>query len=253
MTSSGDGYGSTPPGWYPDHEGITRWWDGTAWTEHTQGAPTTPMPQQDGALAEKKGSGIPKAVWIIAGIVGLLLSLCLIGGLIALVASSDESGDGLSGTTSSSTSASTTSPSESTSETTTESTSSTSTPTSSSSSASETSETSEEPAQESSEDEESGEGSVSQQNALRSAESYIEFSSFSRQGLIDQLKFEGYSTQDATYAVDAVDVDWMEQAARSAKEYLEYSPFSRQGLIDQLEYEGFTPEQARHGVDEAGL
>jgi hypothetical protein len=26
----------TPAGWYPDGQGTTRYWDGTAWTEHTQ-------------------------------------------------------------------------------------------------------------------------------------------------------------------------------------------------------------------------
>src|SRR5699024_10365859 len=36
--------------------------------------------------------------------------------------------------------------------------------------------------------------SVSQQNAVRSAESYLRFTAFSRQGLIDQLEYEGYST-----------------------------------------------------------
>jgi hypothetical protein len=25
-----------PAGWYPDHAGQQRWWDGTRWTEHTQ-------------------------------------------------------------------------------------------------------------------------------------------------------------------------------------------------------------------------
>ncbi len=28
----------TPPGWYPDPAGVTRWWDGTQWSEQTQGA-----------------------------------------------------------------------------------------------------------------------------------------------------------------------------------------------------------------------
>lgn len=26
------------PGWYPDAQGMMRWWDGTQWTAHTQGA-----------------------------------------------------------------------------------------------------------------------------------------------------------------------------------------------------------------------
>lgn len=96
-------------------------------------------------------------------------------------------------------------------------------------------------------------GTVSQQNALEQAESYLEYSSFSRSGLIGQLEYEGYSTDDATWAVDNVTVDWFEQAARTAASYMEYSSFSRSGLIDQLIYEGFTPEQAEHGANAVGL
>ncbi|HEV2928301.1 MAG TPA: Ltp family lipoprotein [Propionibacteriaceae bacterium] len=94
---------------------------------------------------------------------------------------------------------------------------------------------------------------VSQEQAVGSAQDYLDYSGFSRQGLIDQLKFEGFSEQDATFAVDYIDADWMKQAVRVAESYLDYSHFSRQGLIDQLEFEGFTTEQAEHGADEVGL
>ena len=70
---------------------------------------------------------------------------------------------------------------------------------------------------------------------------------------MQQLEYEGFSTSDATYAVDNVEVDWMEQAAQKAEQYLEFQAFSRSGLIDQLEYEGFTAEQAAHGADSVGL
>lgn len=93
---------------------------------------------------------------------------------------------------------------------------------------------------------------IGQKNARESAESYIEFSGFSRQGLIDQLEFEDYSTEDAEYAVDAIDVDWNEQAARSAEAYLEFTSFSREGLIDQLLFEGYTQEEAEYGVTAVG-
>ncbi|MEO9324047.1 Ltp family lipoprotein [Nocardioides sp. C4-1] len=89
------------------------------------------------------------------------------------------------------------------------------------------------------------------QNAIDSAENYLDFSAFSRSGLIDQLEFEDYSTDDATFAVDYLDVDWNEQAAKSAENYLSFSSFSRQGLIDQLVFEGFTYEQAEYGVSKA--
>jgi hypothetical protein len=94
---------------------------------------------------------------------------------------------------------------------------------------------------------------VSQMNAIESAQSYLDYAAFSRKGLIEQLEFEDYSTADATFAVDYVDPDWNEQAAKSAADYLDYSSFSRQGLIDQLVYEGYTQKQAAYGVSQAGL
>jgi hypothetical protein len=93
---------------------------------------------------------------------------------------------------------------------------------------------------------------IGQSNARRSAESYIDSMAFSRQGLIDQLKYEEYSVADATYAVDAITVDWNEQAAKSAENYLSTSAFSRGDLIDQLIYEGFTEAQANYGVEAVG-
>ena len=84
--------------------------------------------------------------------------------------------------------------------------------------------------------------------ALDSAESYLNFTAFSRSGLADQLAYEGYGPEAAEYAVANVGADWNEQAARSAESYLDYTSFSRQGLVDQLLYEGFTPEQAEYGV-----
>ena len=96
-------------------------------------------------------------------------------------------------------------------------------------------------------------GTVSQQNALRAAGDYLDFSAFSRPGLIHQLEYEKYSTEDATWAVDRVTVDWNAQAAKSAKSYLEFTSFSRSGLVEQLLYEGFTPEQADYGVSTTGL
>lgn len=92
-----------------------------------------------------------------------------------------------------------------------------------------------------------------QKNALRKAESYLEFQAFSRTGLIKQLEFEKFATEDATWAVDHVTVDWKEQAVKKAKSYLDTQAFSRQGLIDQLTFEGFLPEEAEHGVTAAGL
>src|SRR5690349_16179416 len=76
-----------PPGWYPDPQGKTRYWDGNAWTEHTQDV-ATPVPP---ALAAK-----PPLFWAaVAASAGLV-----IGGLgpwataLGLVSVSGTHGDG---------------------------------------------------------------------------------------------------------------------------------------------------------------
>lgn len=89
-------------------------------------------------------------------------------------------------------------------------------------------------------------------NALKSAKSYIEYSGFSRRGLIEQLIYEGYSDSAASYAADHCGADWNQEAIESAAAYLNYSSFSRNGLIEQLEYEGFTNSQAIYGVTQNG-
>ena len=89
--------------------------------------------------------------------------------------------------------------------------------------------------------------------AALSAESYLDFGAFSESGLIDQLEFEGFTSDQATRGVNSITVDWNEQAWESAESYLEFSSFSRSGLIDQLLFEGFTQSQATYGVDKAGL
>ena len=89
------------------------------------------------------------------------------------------------------------------------------------------------------------------ENAIDTASSYLDYSAFSRTGLIGQLEYEGYATGDATFAVDYLKVNWNEQAFKSAKSYLEYSSFSLSGLIGQLQYEGFTYEQASYGANKA--
>lgn len=100
---------------------------------------------------------------------------------------------------------------------------------------------------------------ASQEQAVGSAESYLDFTAFSRKGLIRQLSSEageGFSVKDATYAVDHIKVNWNEQAAKSAEAYLKMTHFSRSGLIRQLESsagEGFTHAQAVYGVNKAGL
>ena len=94
---------------------------------------------------------------------------------------------------------------------------------------------------------------VSQQNAVKTAKNYLNYSAFSRNGLISQLEYEEYSHEDAVYGADNCGADWFEQAAKKAQQYMDYSSFSRAGLIEQLIYEEFTREQAEYGADSVGL
>ncbi len=89
--------------------------------------------------------------------------------------------------------------------------------------------------------------------ALDKAKEYLRYMSFSKQGLINQLEYEGFTSAQAKYGVDNCGADWNAQAAAKAKEYLKYMSFSKQGLIDQLEYEGFTSAQAKYGVEHCGM
>lgn len=94
---------------------------------------------------------------------------------------------------------------------------------------------------------------VGEANAKKKAESYLSFSGFSKKGLIDQLKFEGFTTAEATYGVENIVVDWNVQAGRKAESYMSFQAFSATGLMEQLVFEGFTNEQAAYGAYVVGF
>lgn len=96
------------------------------------------------------------------------------------------------------------------------------------------------------------EPTTGEKNALKSAQRYLSIMAFSYSGLVQQLEYEGYSHDEAVYAVDNCGADWNEQAAKKAADYLDMMSFSRDGLIDQLKYEGFSEEQAIYGVEKNG-
>lgn len=100
---------------------------------------------------------------------------------------------------------------------------------------------------------------VAQQNAVRSAKSYLRFTSFSRAGLIDQLSSSvgaGYAEADAIVAVDSLNIDWNENAVKSATSYLKLMGFSCKGLVDQLSSSAgakYTLSQATYGARQVGV
>lgn len=96
---------------------------------------------------------------------------------------------------------------------------------------------------------------TAQENAIKAALSYLEYSSFSRSELIGQLEFEDYKTKTAQFAVKAIEnaneVDWKKEAVEAAQGYMDYGSWSKAELKDQLLFEGFTEAQAQHGVNVA--
>lgn len=94
---------------------------------------------------------------------------------------------------------------------------------------------------------------LSQKNAINKAEDYLDYTAFSKSGLIEQLEFEGFPSDEATFAVNNIKVDWKEQAEKKAKDYLDYTSFSRSSLIEQLQFEGFSTEEATYGADKVGI
>lgn len=233
--------GTKPPrGWYdnPEHPGQERWWDGETWTERVRPKSQTPAPPPQAA------DSIPSRGWwsrrsmfskIAIVVAGSFFGLALLGGLLPDVEEPESTAAAAAdaeGPQSTPVAAGASSETESEEQVQVE---------------------REAPEPDPEQEEEAPNLTRSQENALRSAEQYLNMTSFSRSGLIEQLEFEGYSTEDATFAVDAVEVDWKEQAARSAEQYLNMTSFSRPGLIEQLEFEGFTREQAEYGVDQTGL
>jgi Host cell surface-exposed lipoprotein len=101
---------------------------------------------------------------------------------------------------------------------------------------------------------------VSQQQALDAAQSYLQMGSgFSRAGLIAQLDSPNgnqFSVADATWAADHSGADWNAQAVMAAQGYMKLGGFSRSSLIDQLDspYGGqFTYAQATYAANQVGL
>ena len=84
---------------------------------------------------------------------------------------------------------------------------------------------------------------MGEKNALKKARDYFNVGNFSYSGIIKQLKYNGFSNSEATFAADHCGADWKMQAALKAQAYLALMPFSSSGLAKQLQYEGFTMEQ----------
>lgn len=93
---------------------------------------------------------------------------------------------------------------------------------------------------------------IGAKNALNKAKQYLAYQAFSNTGLIEQLKFDGFTVEESTYGVKNCGADWSSQALEKAEQYINYQPFSNTGLTEQLKFDGFTNEQAQYGVANCG-
>ena len=87
------------------------------------------------------------------------------------------------------------------------------------------------------------------ENAIESAEEYNKVLAYSKKGIIEKLKYEGFSEDIAECAVKSINANWKENCVRSAYSYLDLSPFSKEELIHQLDYDGFTAEEIDYAMD----
>ena len=229
---------STPAGWYPQADGRQRYWDGERWTEHfapgtAAGTPASQQLTAAGAAARGDRPWFKKKRFVIPA--GFAAFVVMVG---ALTGGGDtdpaEAGPTRAPSSTATPSAKTVvaTPKPSATPAPVKAAPAPSTPPPA-------------PAK--------PQLTTAQENAVRTAESYLEMSGFSQKGLIKQLEFEGYSVKDAQIALGTIPVNWNNEAAESAKAYTEMTGFSRSSLIKQLEFEGFTKKQAQFGATSVGL
>ena len=99
------------------------------------------------------------------------------------------------------------------------------------------------------------EPTIEQKNALAKAQSYSDLMHMSKAGIYQQLTSEygeGFSAEDAQYAIDNLNADYKANALAKAKSYQENMHMSKSRIYEQLisEYgEGFTTEEAQYAID----
>lgn len=99
------------------------------------------------------------------------------------------------------------------------------------------------------------EPTMGQKNALKKAESYSKMMHMSKSGIYKQLTSEygeGFTAEEAQYAIDNIQADWKANALAKAKSYQTTMSMSKSAIYKQLtsEYgEGFTAEEAQYAID----
>ena len=99
------------------------------------------------------------------------------------------------------------------------------------------------------------EPTTGQKNALKKAESYSSTLHMSKKGIYKQLISEygeGFTKEEAQYAIDNMKADWNANALAKAKSYQDTMSMSKSAIYKQLisDYgERFTKEEAQYAID----
>ncbi len=92
-----------------------------------------------------------------------------------------------------------------------------------------------------------------QRNALEKANTYSSIMNMSKQGIYKQLTstVEGFTKEEAQYAVDNINADWSKNALEKAKTYQNTMKMSKNAIFRQLtsNVEGFTKSEAQYAID----
>ena len=92
-----------------------------------------------------------------------------------------------------------------------------------------------------------------EKNALEKAKSYSNTMNMSKKGIYNQLtsSIEGFTEEEAQYAIDNIKADWNKNALEKAKSYQKSMNMSKKAIYNQLtsSFEGFTEEEAQYAID----
>ena len=256
--------GQQPPGWYPDPRSylypggqqVLRWWDGTRWSDQTRPLPGPPSRHRGRPAREPW----PRGLKVLAALGSVAALILVIVGVASLNSRPAGNVSAVAATTPARTATPSRAPTHHATSTGTVPTRATTAPAAPATTAPAAPATTAPAAPATSAPAAPAGPTVSQQQALDSAQSYLALGSgFSRQGLIDQLDspYGGkFSVADATWAADHAGANWDAQAVMAAQGYMKLGGFSRASLIDQLDspYGGkFTLAQATYAANQVGL
>ena len=86
------------------------------------------------------------------------------------------------------------------------------------------------------------------EQAVITAQGYLEVLPFSRADLHGQLIFHGFSQEEADYGVSSCGADWKEQALRAARE-IDDPTTSREAIRAYLEFCSFSESEIEYALD----